>query len=426
MRFSAVLLLFALDIAAPSTSNPATQYFRYERPILGIPPTARETCVALDADLFARAAPQLADLRLYRDNAETPYAIRQAAPVEAAAQTLPPLNLGAQGRDTVFDAAMPEGTYSDVEVAIEAENFLATVTVTGSQTQRDAGGTKLGTFTIFDLSAQKLGRSTVLHLPPSDFRYLHFRVNGPVAPDRITGLSVLRVPEKEPAYRAVAEAAHVREENHRTIAEFTIPAHLPVDRVVFVVGEEPRSFSREVAVSVLPTSLPREANDEEPPQPEVYSGRLIRLHTVENGRRIDEEHLAIDTPFAVSLAPTKWTVAVANGDDAPLPLSSVQLTMLQRELCFEADGRSRYTLFYGDAALAAPHYDYAALHVGEIEPAEAAVSQQQVNPGYKPRPDARPITDRHPALLWSALVVVLLALGTIALRSALQDTGTSK
>ncbi len=190
---------------------------------------------------------------------------------------------------------MPEGTYSDVEVAIEAENFLATLSVTGSQTQRDLGGTKLGTFTIFDLTAQKLGRSTVLHLPPSDFRYLHFRVTGPIAPDRITGLSVLRVSAKEPTYRVVAQSAHLREENRRTIAEFTIPAHVPVDRITFALGAEPRSFSREVAISVLPTSPPRDANDEEPPQPEVYSGRLIRLHTIESGRRLDEEDLAIDT-----------------------------------------------------------------------------------------------------------------------------------
>ena len=320
---------------------------------------------------------------------------------------------------------MPDGTYSDVELAIEAENFLATVTVTGSQTQRDTQETKLGAFTIFDLSAQKLGRSAVLHLPPSDFRYLHFRVSGPVAPDRITGLSVLRLPDKEPAYRAVAEVAHVREENHRTTAEFTLPAHVPIDRIIFALGAEPRSFSREAAVSVVPTGPPREANDESP-QPEMYSGRLIRLHTAENGRRIDEEHLAIDTPFAASLAPTKWTVAVANGDDPPLPLSSVQLAMLERKLCFEADGRSRYTLFYGDAALTAPHYDYAVLHIAETEPAEAKAGQEQVNPGYKLRPDARPVTDRHPALLWSALVVVILALGTIALRSALRDPGTSK
>ena len=202
---------------------------------------------------------------------------------------------------------MPYGTYSDVDVAIEAENFLATVTVTGSQTQSDAWGTKVGTFTVFGLSAQKLGRSTVLHLPLPDFRYHHFGITGPIAPDSITGLSALRLPRKEPAYRAAAAVAHGREENRRTIAEFTLPAHVPVERTRLALGAEPRSFTREVVISVLPTSPPQEASEAEPPLPETYIGTILRLRRTEEGHRRDEEYLAIDTPFAARLAPIRWT-----------------------------------------------------------------------------------------------------------------------
>ncbi len=417
MRLSAVSLLLAFDTVAPSTRTPATQYFRYERPILAVPQTDLQSCVPLDANLFAHAAPQLADLRLYRGNTETPYVIRQAAPVQAATQTILPLNAGVQGSDTVFDAIMPEGGYSDVELGIGAEDFLATVTVTGSRTQEGARETRLGAFTIFDLSRQKLERSTNLHLPPSDFRYLHFRVTGPVAPDTITELTVLRLPMKEPVYRTVARSGQLRDENRRTIVEFTVPAHVPVDRVLFVVGPKPRDFSREVAVSVLPTIPTRETDDAEPSQPRTYSGTLLRLHANETGHRIDEEHLAIDTLSAADLAPSKWMVAVENGDDAPLPLSSVRLDMLERHLCFEVDGRSRYALFYGDPGLPPPRYDYAALHTAVANPTQAVAGREQANPGYQARPDERPFTDRHPALLWSALIGVILLLGAVALRS---------
>ena len=75
-----------------------------------------------------------------------------------------------------------------------AHDFIATVVVSGSQTETGSAETKLGTYTIFDLTRQKLGRSTVLHLPESDFRYLHFRVVGPISPDNIAGLSVERLP----------------------------------------------------------------------------------------------------------------------------------------------------------------------------------------------------------------------------------------
>lgn len=107
MRLRAGALFLALYTAAPSTQNVKTQYFRYERSITGIPQTGPETCIPLDTNLFAHAAPQLADLRLYQGTTETPYAIREAAPIQIAAQLILPLNLGVQGRNTVFDAAMP-------------------------------------------------------------------------------------------------------------------------------------------------------------------------------------------------------------------------------------------------------------------------------------------------------------------------------
>ncbi len=424
MRLHAPALLLALYTAVPSTQNVKTQYFRYERPIIGIPQIGPEICVPLDADLFAHAAPQLADLRLYQGSVETPYAVRQAAPIQIAAQLILPINLGVQGRNTVFDAAMPEGNYSEVELGISAKNFLATVTVTGSRMQGDAQGTKLGSFTIFDLSGQKLGRSTALHLPPSDFRYLHFRITGPVSPGTITGLSTLRLPIRETTYQTVARSARFQEENRRTIVNFTVPAHVPVDRILFTSGPELRSFSRDVMVSVQPTDPPRNTDDAEPSQPRTFSGTLIRLHTSENGQKIDEEQLAIDTPLAAEPAPTKWVVTVDNGDDMPLPLSSVQLAMLEHELCFEADGHSRYALFYGDPALQAPRYDYAALHTWVANAAQAATGQEKVNEGYQSRPDERPFTDRHPILLWSALVGVILLLGTIALKSSRQVPGS--
>ena len=283
--------------------------------------------------------------------------------------------------------------------------------------QGDAQGTKLGSFTIFDLSGQKLGRSTVLHLPPSDFRYLHFRIAGPVSPGTITGLSTLRLPTRETTYQTVAQSARFEEETRRTIAEFTVPAYVPVDRVLFTLGPELQSFSRNVTVSVQTMSQPRNTDDAEPSQPRTFSGTLIRLHTIENGQKIDEEQLAIDTPFAAEPAATKWVVMVDNGDDTPLPLSSVQLAMLEHELCFEADGRNRYALFYGDPALQAPRYDYAALHTSVADATQAVAGQEKVNQGYQSRPDERPFTDRHPVLLWSALVGVILLLGTIALNS---------
>jgi hypothetical protein len=138
---------------------------------------------------------------------------------------------------------------------------------------------------------------------------------------------------------------------------------------------------------------------------------------VQNGLHIDEEHLAVDAPYSGFDTATQWTVTIRNGDDAPIQIASVRLEMRQRTLCFDAAAGASYTIFYGDPALSPPRYDYASLFVQRIDTAQATSGAEQANSLYQPRPDQRPFTERHPALLWIALGLVVLLLGVVALRS---------
>ena len=411
MELSAAFLLLAVAAASPEI-----KYFRYERPVQIVPPRAGQSCLALDPGVFAHAAPELADLRLYRDGAETPFVIRAASPAQAEEKPITPLNLGLRGGQTVFDAALPEGHYSDLQLAVTGQNFIATVKVSGSQSETGSAETRIGSYTIFDLTGQKLGRSTVLHLPESDFRYLHFRVEGPLSPESITGLSVERLPASQPRYVTVAESALLTQKGRSSVLEFTVPAHLPVDRIAFLPGASPALFSRDVSVKVTPV-LPASSDVVQPSRTFASSGNILRVHSQQNGRQIDEERLAIDAPWVDFSTPSKWTVAIENGDDAPLRLESVRLQMLERDLCFEADANGAYVLYYGDPALAAPRYDYATLFTPQANAPQIAAGPEQPNPVYQPRPDTRPFTEKHPALLWVALAVVIVLLGAIALRS---------
>ena len=416
MKFIATVMLLAVAVASPEI-----RYFRYERPLQNIPPQPAQACLVLDAGIFAHAAPQLADLRLYHDSAETPYVVHFAAPIEAAEKSLKPLNLGMRGGQIVFDADLHEvqheTKYSDIELAVTGENFIATVTVSGSREQAESNETKLGSYTIFDLTRQKLGRSTVLHLPESDFQYLHFQIAGPLSPESITGLSVVRLPISQPKYETVAESSQIVQKGHSSILEFTVPAHLPVDRVIFTPGAEPANFSRDVRITITQVTQSPAAGTVESPQT-VASGNLLRVHRAQNGHKIDEERLAIDAPWTEFDRPTKWTVAIDNGDDAPLQLTSVHLQMLARNLCFEAVGGASYALFYGDPALSAPRYDYTTLFSMQADASSISAGPEQSNPQFQPRPDERPMTEKHPSLLWAALLVVIALLGVIALRSA--------
>ncbi len=409
MKISAILLLAAL---AASTDP---RYFRYQRPIQH---SSGQSCLALDPAIFAHAAPQLADLRLYRDDAETPFVVRVSDSTQAAQKSIAPLNIGLRGGQTVFDASLPDSPYSDVQLTVAAQNFIATVTVAGSQTEAGGAETKLGSYTIFDLTRQRLGRSTVLHLPVSDFRYLHFHIAGPLQPESITGLTVGRPPATPPAYSQVAQASRAEQKDRSSIFTFTVPAHVPVDRIVFTPGTSPAQFSRDVSITVAPVAAPSSIDAPQPPPPVSSYGNILRVHSLQNGRQIDEERLDIDAPWVDFNTPTKWTIAIDNGDDPPLTFASVQLQMLQRTLCFDAESNANYLLAYGDPALSAPRYDYATLFAAQANAAQVAAGPEQPNPAWQPRPDDRPFTERHPALLWVALAAVIALLGAIALRSA--------
>jgi hypothetical protein len=422
---AALALLF---LAAPA---PEIRYFHFERPITMPAQASGQTCAVLDASVFAHASAGLADLRVYQgttesqDATETPYVVHSDVAEIPANQKISPLNLGKTGGQTVFDAEMPGGTYSDIQLDVSGHDFLATVTVSGSQTQAGGSHTKLGSFTIFDLTRQRLGRSTVLHLPESDFRYLHFQIAGPIAPENVAGLSVTRPPKSQPKYGTVAQTAQSMLKDRNSVFEFDVPAHTPVDRIDFVPGQNPANFGRDVEISIAIIQK-RAADDGSEPSPPVMGwGNILRVHSVQDGHRIDEERLAVSAPQADFDEPAKWTITIENHDDAPIQMTSVRLEMLERSLCFDAATGDVYTLFYGDLALASPVYDYASLFVLEQSPINAQLGSETANPAYQPRPDERPFTEKHPTLLWVALILVIALLGAIAFRSFKAGTGTA-
>jgi hypothetical protein len=413
MKVSAAVLLLAVVSVSPDS-----RYFQFERLIQSGSQQSGQSCLVLEPAIFAHAAPRLADLRLYNKGNETPYVVRVSASTLAEQKPVAPLNLGLRGGQIAFDAAMPDGSYSDVQLTIAARDFIATVVVSGSQNEEAGAETKLGSFTIFDLTRQKLGRSTILHLPVSDFRYLHFRIGGPLKPENVSGLSVGSAPASLPAYSVVAQTSTIARKGRASVLEFVVPAHVPVDRVVFAPSATPAQFSRDVTISVSPVAAPASIDAPQPPPPVNSYGNILRVHSIQNGRQIDEERLAIDAPSADFSTPAKWTISIENGDDAPLNVQSVQLQMLQRSLCFDAEANGSYLLAYGDAALSQPSYDYAAIFAPQANAAQVSAGPEQPNPAYQPRPDDRPFTERHPALLWVALAAVIALLGAIALRSA--------
>jgi hypothetical protein len=135
---------------------------------------------------------------------------------------------------------------------------------------------------------------------------------------------------------------------------------------------------------------------------------------VRSGQKIDSEHY--DVSFsAVGRGTIK--VTIDNGDDPPLKIKSARLQQLEHRLYFDAPASGQVTLYYGDEKLEPPVYDYAKLFLLAKDAAPAQLGGESANAAYTGRPDERPWTEKHPAVLWIAIVAAVLALGVIALRS---------
>ncbi len=455
----AALLLQAA--AGPPVAQP--RYMRYMR-ALSVPQPSGQGCATLDADTFAHAAPSLIDLRIFPSAAqaaggaalrEVPYAITMSESANQDTTEARVLNLGENGRSISFDLQMPQRPYSTVDLELDPalHDFLGTATVVASdQLGAKARTVSFGSFTVFDLTAQHLSRSTRLMLPESTFPYLRVTLamsdapggDAPQSgaarfvPSVVEGAVVPPSRETQAIYTTVEQSGGAAVSGRESVARFEIPARVPVERIAFVVApgfkgnfsrdvritataERPTKGSRATGVSAVNSDAGGMEEDTRPPVPEVVTGTILRVNANEAGRQIATEQLTVPAVLGANLQqPAKVEVAIENGDDQPLPIVGVKLEMRERRLCFDtsAAAAGQIALYYGDPALFAPVYEYERLFTPAEKPVAVALGPQLANPDFRPRPGPPlSFTERHPEVLWIALVLAIAALGLVALRS---------
>ena len=111
-----------------------------------------------------------------------------------------------------------------------------------------------------------------------------------------------------------------------------------------------------------------------------------------------------------------WRIEILNGNDAPLTNLQLSASMVPRLILFRLAAGHSYRLAYGNEKAQPPQYDLErTLRVSATEEAYAdSLSNEEENSDYQ---DPRPFSERHPALLWTALALAALALGFTALRT---------
>jgi Protein of unknown function (DUF3999) len=415
-----MILRLGLGILAVAVAAPA---FHYERPVQLASATAPETCVVLPADLLSHAAPWLQDLRVMAGDREVAYQVLTSN--EAGAEVARPkqlLNLGQRDGAVSFDVEMTEPRYNRVVLRMGRSHFSVLIHVTGTEVLGESG-VAFPEIAFSSNADQDEPQQRLISLPESSFRYLHFDIRTlalePVTPQDIAGVNVLVQRAESPRYMQVAAAAAPQQKPHETIYEFAVPANLPLDRLSFRSDDPKAVFSRTA-------DLERYGSSQEQAAPEDAGRREMPLQS--EGIALIQAPEAKSPPaskdegaihLALGAAPRASTVrlTIQNGDDAPLALHGVELQMRERQLCFLRKPNTSYVLRYGDPLLGAPQYD-----LSPIEAAAMTVSESTLGAERALTPEAatglRPFTERHPVLLWIALILVVGTLGFVALRSA--------
>lgn len=402
-RGTGVLVLALGALVAAQAPPGDVAHMRYVREVLFDAPD-QQTYLVIDGETWRHARRDLGDLRLLGlDGQPIPYARRTRGAVrdvqERAARILQPGRLGARTR---FSIQIPQDVeeYDRVRLELAARDFVAVARVEGANDEPSREWVALGDHSLFDFTRERLGSSTVLQLPRTRFRYLRVTLPEDVRPEQVRAAHVARSVQQDAQWVPLSDRPERREEQSRTIFRWQAVEHVPLEGLRIEVEPGHANFIRRVEVVAHGRV--------------IASGAIRRLHRTHASGTVHLEELHVPVPAAHS---DTFEAVIHNGDDPPLAVARVTPMVLERRLYFEAGGNREGALYFGDSEARAPEYEFARLFVEDRGAQAARLGPVAESPLYTPRPDTRPWSERHPAVVWAALALAVLALGVLSVRA---------
>jgi hypothetical protein len=392
-------VVFLLASASP---GPKISYFTNARDVRVSQP-AQQNFFVVDEEVWGHARPDLADLRIYDGENQVQYALIEqrggSSSQEAIAKIL---NLGSVGGRTEFDLDMGSlSEYDRIRLNLEAKDFVATAAVSGSNEVAAKSRTQLPPSTLYDFTREQLGSNSVLKLPASSFRYLHVKLSPGISPAQVKGATVYNLQETKALWTSVGSCGAASQVARTTVINCSSPPRVPVDRIRFQIDPKQVNFRRAV---VLSDAAGHEYGS---------SGEITRVRLNRGGTTVVSEEMDVQSGGQFS---GQLKITVDNGDNPPLAINAVQLLSVERRLYFDPQGKSLLKLYYGDLKLDSPVYDYARFFKADPAAARAELGPGAHNEAYSGRPDERPWSERHNAVLWGAMLLAVGVLAVLAVR----------
>jgi len=389
-------------LASLLVAGASIPYFKYQRPVQSLGSGGQHYFV-VDETVWRHARPDLSDLRLYSAEKEVPCSLQIESGAYETEQkefrVLQPATVAGKTHFLLDMSGVAE--YDRVELKLARKNYVAHARVEGQDDSHGSSWAALGTTTLYDLSDEKLGHNSTLQIPLSTYKYLRVTIDGSVKPSDVHSGTAGMTRASKAVWRTISDGPHQAELAKDTVVTFSVPENVPIERIVFEIDPAQGNFQREIEFQGDKDQY-------------LGSGEISRVHTQRNGKKIDVEKTSLEIG---TTGQRTLKAIVHNGDDQPLKITDADLQQYDRRIYFDSLLGAEYTLYYGDNKLGAPVYDYAKLFQKAAGASQATLGGEEMNAAYTGRPDDRPWSERHPAVLWAAIVAAVLILGAIALKS---------
>lgn len=392
----------ASALAVLLAAGPSISYFKYRRPMQAMNSSGQHY-VVVDESFRGHARPDLQDVRLYVAGDEVPYKLTvESGGSETEQKPLRVLQPAAISGKTQFllDMSGVE-EYDRIHLRLSTKNFVAHARVEGQDNLHGNRWGVLVSTTLYDLSDEKLGSNSTLQIPLSSFRYLRVTVDSAVKPSEIQGGTAGVTRSQKAVWRELSVAPKEEQHGKDTVLTFAVARNTPVERLTIETDAAQRNFRRDM-----------EIRDEQGRS--LGTREISRIHMLRNGQKVDVEENSVEL---CGNCQGKLLAVIHNGDDPPLKITSAKLLQYERRIYFDASAGAQPCIYYGDDKLHGPEYDYAKLFQKNAQVESVALNSEEVNSVYSGRPDERPWSERHPLVLWAAILAAVAILGGVAVRS---------
>jgi hypothetical protein len=286
-----------------------------------------------------------------------------------------------------------------------SKNFTRSVSVEGSNDQAQ-WNTLVEDFYIFDFSRNIRSRHSRVEFPRSNFRYLLVKIlDDGAGPLEIDGAKAYRVKTERAETESWPFTVIERTENgeDRTTEVLLDAGYFGLPITLLDLEIPSRNYHRNVRV---------EASKDLEKWTQLGS-RVIFNYDMPAFKKSNTR-----LSFRQNPGCRYFRLTIENYDDKPIEVSAATGTSTVRRIVLPLKGREPHTVFFGAPKAKAPRYDFAhrMRYIQTNTLPRLSLQSRKSNPDYvKPTPPAKPMTERHPALLWVVMGTVMVVLALLIL-----------